>query len=334
MADRKNILVIGGAGFIGSLLCERLVSKNNVICIDNFSSSAEKNISHLLKLPHFEFINHDISKKIDLEKVPDLEKFNVNIFGIKEIYNLACPTSVKNFEKLKVQTVLANTKGLINALELAVKYKSKFMQFSSSVVYGETPREEFVTEDYRGVYDMLDPRACYDEGKRYAESVVDTYRRSHNLDTKIVRIFRTYGPRMMLNDGQMLPDFILNALEGKDLVIYGNEDFRTSLCYVSDVVEGCIKLMDSDINDPVNLGSTEVYKLADVARKIVELTGSTSQIKFEGDQLFMRELALPDITAAKDGMGWFPIVTLEDGLQKTVDFTRAHKDLLTFSTDI
>ena len=334
MADRKNVLVVGGAGFIGSLLCERLVGTHNVICIDNFSSSAEKNINHLLKLPHFEFINYDITKKIDLEKVPDLEKFKVNIFGIKEIYNLACPTSVKNFEKLRMQTVYANTKGLINMLELAVKYKSKFMQFSSSVVYGDAPRDEFITEDYRGVSDMLDTRSCYDEGKRYAESIVDNYRKVHNLDTKVVRIFRTYGPRMMLDDGQMIPDFILNALEGKDIVIYGSEEFRTSLCYVSDIVEGCLKLMSSSVNDPVNLGSTEVYKLADVARKIIELTSSTSQIKFEEEKTFMRELALPDISAVKEELGWFPLVILEDGLRKTVDFTRANKDLLTFSTDI
>jgi len=334
MNENKNILVIGGAGFIGSLLCERLVAKNNVICLDNFSSSAEKNINHLLQLPRFEFINHDISNPIELEKVTDLAKFKINVFGISEVYNLACPTSVKNFEKLRIKTVEASTRGLINALELAVKYKAKFMQFSSSVVYGESPRDEFVTESYRGVCDMLDPRACYDEGKRYGESVVDNYRLVNGLDTKIVRIFRTYGPRMLLSDGQMMPDFILNALDNKDLVIYGNEDFRTSLCYVGDIVEGCVKIMDSTITDPVNLGSTEVFRLADVAQKIIELTGSTAKVKFETAKLFMRELALPDITFAKDNFGWFPIVTLEEGLQKTIDFTRAHKDLLSFSTEV
>jgi len=334
MTENKNILVIGGAGFIGSLLCERLVSKNNVICLDNFSSSAEKNINHLLQIPRFEFINHDISSPIDLEKIPDLAKFKINVFGIAEVYNLACPTSVKNFEKLRIKTVEASTRGLMNALDLAVKYKAKFMQFSSSVVYGESPRDEYVPESYRGVYDMMDPRACYDEGKRYGESVVDSYRLAFKLDTKIVRIFRTYGPRMLLDDGQMMPDFILNALDNKDLVIYGNEDFRTSLCYVSDVVEGCIKVMDSNVNEPINLGNTEVYKLADVAQKIIELTGSAGTVRFEKAKLFMRELALPDITFAKDNFGWFPIVTLTEGLQKTIDFTRAHKDLLSFSTEV
>jgi nucleoside-diphosphate-sugar epimerase len=181
---------------------------------------------------------------------------------------------------------------------------------------------------------MLDERACYDEGKRYGESIVDTYRTVNGLDTKIVRIFRTYGPRMLLDDGQMMPDFILNALENKDLTIYGNEDFQTSLCFVSDIIEGCIKLMNTDINTPVNLGSPEVYRLADVAQKIVELCGSTSQIKFDKAKLFMRELALPDISFAKDNFGWFPIVTLEEGLQKTIDFTRAHKDLLSFSKEV
>lgn len=334
MAQRKNVLIIGGAGFIGSHLCERLLGEANIICLDNFCSSGENNINHLLRSPNFKFIKADINEKVDLENIKELDFFQIKVFGVKEVYNLACPTSVNNFEKLRKQTVLANTVGLINALELAVKYQAKFLQASSSVVYGKTERGQYVAEDYRGVYDMLDPRACYDEGKRYAESVVGAYRQVHNLDTKIVRIFRTYGPRMLLNDGQMLPDFILNTLEDKELVIHGNRDFRTSLCYVSDIVEGCIKVMESAVNEPINLGSTEVYKLADVAEKIIEMTNSGSQIKFEEAKLFMRELALPDITKAREKLGWLPIVTLEEGLQKTIDYTKAHKDLLTFSTNI
>ena len=334
MENKKNVLVIGGAGFLGTHLCERLIADANVICLDNFSSSSQNNINHLLKSPSFKFVKADISEKIDLEKIKDLDLFQVNVFGIKEVYNLASPTSVNNFEKHRKKTVLANTKGLINALELAVKYQAKFLQASSSVVYGEAKRDEFIKEDYRGMTDMLDPRACYDEGKRYAESVTQVYRDVHNLDTKIVRIFRTYGPRMLLDDGQMIPDFILNALNNKDLEIYGDKDFRTSLCFVSDMIEGMIKIMASTIADPVNLGSSDVYLLKDVAEKIVEITGSKSKVKIKKSKTFMRELAVPDITKVREGIGWIPIITLEDGLRKTIDFTKAHKDLLTFSTDI
>ena len=328
MAQRKNVLVLGGAGFIGSHLCERLLSDANVICIDNFSSSGEGNINHLLRSPNFKFVNHDFTKGIDLENNKDLDQFEIKVFGIKEVYNFACPMSVKNFDKLKINTVLAQTTGLVNALELAVKYQAKFLQASSAVVYGDVKKGEFIKEDYRGLSDMLSSLACYDEGKRYAETIVKSYQEVHNVDARIVRIFRTYGPKMLLNDGQMLPDFISNALENKDLVIFGDEKFETSLCFVSDVVEGCLKVMESPVLDPVNLGSTDVFKLVDVAKKIIELTSSKSKI------VFMRELALPDITKVREELGWIPVVTLGDGLQKTVDYTRAHKDLLTFSTDI
>jgi nucleoside-diphosphate-sugar epimerase len=335
MSKRKNVVVLGGAGFLGSLLCERLTQKDlNVICFDNFASSDEKNINHLLRLPNFKFIKHDIAEDIELEKIKDLEVFNIPVFGISEIYNLACPTSVKNFDKLIMKTISANTVGLVNSLELAVKYKTKYMLFSSSVVYGETKKGEVVNEDFRGPLDMMDERACYDAGKFYSESVVECYRKEHKLDTKIVRVFRTYGPKMLLQDGQMIPDFIVNALENKDLVIFGDEKFETSLCYVTDVIEGAIKAMESSNNEPLNLGSQEVYKIFDVAKKIVELTDSSSQIVLEESKLFMRELAVPDITKIKEEIGWFPIVSLEDGLKKTIDFTRAHKDLLTFSEDI
>lgn len=336
MASKKNILVLGGAGFIGTFLCERMLKEKdtNVICVDNFLTSGQNNINHLLRLPNFKFINHDVNKNLDLEKIKDLDLFQIKVFGVSEVYNLACPTSVKNFEKLTKETVLANTVGLINALELAVKYKAKFLQASSSVIYGEVKRGEYIEEDYRGTIDMLDERSCYDVGKFYAESVVDTYRKNHKLDTKIVRIFRTYGPRMLLDDGQMIPDFILNALENKDLVIHGGEKFQTSLCFISDTIEGCIQVMRSDINEAVNLGSTDVYKIKDVAQLIIDLTASTSKVKMGEEKLFMRELALPNISKVKDGLGWFPIVTLEEGLRKTIDFTRAHKDLLTFSKEI
>ncbi len=327
------MLVLGGAGFLGAHLCERLLQDSNVICVDNFSSSSENNINHLLRASNFKFVRTDISEPIDLESNKDLAAFQLNVFGIKEIYNMACPMSVKNFEKFKKQTILANTTGLINSLELAVKYQAKFLQASSSVVYGQTEKDSFVKEDYRGINDMLDPRACYDQGKRYAETIVQVYREVHKIDTRIVRIFRTYGPRMLLDDGQMIPDFILNALEDKDLTVYGTKEFRTSLCYVSDVIEACINVMNAPIVDPVNVGSSDVYKLTDVIDKIIELTGSKSKVKFEKEKLFMRELALPDITKIREAIGWIPVITLEDGLRKTIDFTKAHKDLLNFSTD-
>ncbi len=334
MAQRKNVIVFGGAGFIGSHLCERLLKEANVICIDNFSTSGEGNINHLLRSPNFKFVNHDFTIPLILEEIQDLDQFEIKVFGIKEIYNFACPMSTDKFDKLKIETIKAQTIGLINALELAIKYQAKFLQASSSVVYGQAEKDQFIKEDYRGVIDMLSSLSSYDEGKRYAETVVKTYQEVHNLDARIVRIFRTYGPRMLLNDGQMLPDFISNALDNKDLVIYGDEEFKSSFCYVSDVVEGCLKVMETPMLDPINIGSTDVFRLVDIAKKVIELTGSESKIVFENEKKFMRQLTLPDITKIREELGWVPIVTLEDGLQKTVDYTRAHKDLLTFSTDI
>jgi len=331
----KIAAVFGGAGFIGSHLCERLLDDGfKVVCVDNFSSSGQNNISHMLRLPNFEFLRHDITEPINLEEQSDLKKFQIDVFGIAEIYNLACPTSIKNFESLKMQTALTNAIGTKNLLDIAVKYKSKFMHFSSQVVYGNFEKGEVVTEDYvDGSTNQLDPRACYDEGKRYAETLVDVYRETEKLDTKIIRVFRTYGPRMLLDDGQMIPDYIVDAIDGKDLVVNGAEGFQSSLIYVSDVVEGAMKLMSSEKHGPFNIGSPNVYKIADVAKKIVELTSSTSAIKQGEDMMFLREGAFPDISLVKDEIGWFPLVTLEDGLQKTIEYTQAHKDLLVFRTD-
>lgn len=332
----KIAAVFGGAGFIGSHLCEKLLSQGyQVICIDNFISSGQNNISHLLRLPNFKFIKHDITQPLDLAAQSELAKFQIPVFGITEIYNLACPTSIKNFEHLKMETALTNCLGTLNTLELAVKYKAKYMHFSSQVVYGNFEKGDFVGEDFKtSTSDQLDPRACYDEGKRYAETLVDVYRQTKNLDTKIVRIFRTYGPRMLLNDGQMIPDFIVNALEGKDLTVHGDETFESSLIYVSDVVEGAIKLMQSANNGPFNIGSPNVYKIVDIAQKIIDMTNSQSKVVFGEKFLFLREGAFPDINRAKDEIGWFPLVTIEDGLQKTIEYTQAHKDLLVFRPEI
>ncbi|MBU1164115.1 GDP-mannose 4,6-dehydratase [Patescibacteria group bacterium] len=327
--DKKNVIVTGGAGFVGSHLCEELLKTSKVICIDNFISGDEKNIDNLLQDPDFKFIKHDLIEDIDLESFSELEVFKVKFQGIQEIYHLACPTSAKNFEKTKIETLLSSCLATKHALDLAVKYKAKILFTSSSVVYGPRGEEQKnFTEDHIGNVDLLSPRACYDEGKRFAETMVSTYRDVYNIDAKIARIFRTYGPRLKLDDGQMIPDFVDNALDNQDIIIYGDENFTTSLCYVSDIITGLIKMMSSTVSDPVNLGSDIEYKLSDVAKKIIEMTGSKSKIKFEKPLLFMSPLGLPNISTAKTKLSWFPVVRLEDGISKTIDYLKAAKGLL------
>ena len=330
--EKKNILVIGGGGFIGSHLCDSLMKTSKVICLDNFISGSEINIDHLLRFPDFEFIKHDITEPINLEKFPELEKFNVRFQGVQEIYNLACPTSPRDFEKYRIETIFTNSYGTRNALDLAVKYKAKFLHFSSSVVYGGRIKENFFyKEDYIGVVDPLSPRSCYDEGKRFAESLVANYRSVYNIDAKIARIFRTYGSRMKLGEGHMMPDFIVNALDNKDLVIYGDETFSSSFCYVSDIVDGVIRLMKTSPDVYlINLGSPRVYKIVDVAKEIIKMTSSQSKIVFHAPLLFMTPLGLPDITEAREKLGWIPVVTLKSGLEKFIDYTKAHKEIKGF----
>lgn len=333
--QQKIAAVLGGAGFIGSHLCEQLLDEGyKVICVDNFISSGQNNISHLLRIPDFKFVNHDMVKPLDLEALTELADVQIGVLGVSEVYNLAVPTSIKNFEKVKMQTALTNFLGTKNALDIAVKYKARFMHFSSQVVYGSFEKGEFVGEDFTGkTSNQLDPRACYDEGKRNAETLVNVYRETYKLNTKIARVFRTYGPRMLLNDGKMIPDFIVNALDNKKLTIHGDENFRSSLMYVSDVVEGAMKLMQSDLSEPFNLGNPEVHQLADVAKTIVSLTNSSSEVVYGEKFAFLREGAFPNIDKIKEEIGWFPLVTLKDGLQKTIEYTQAHKDLLVFQTD-
>ncbi len=325
----KNIIVTGGAGFIGSRLCEQVLKEHNVICIDNFVSGDQDNISHLLTHPNFEFLKHDVSFPIDLESFPELDRFNIPTLGIQQIYHLACPTSPKEFDQYKIQTLEANSLAMKYMLDIAVKYRSQFLFTSSSVVYG--PRDDddhFFKEDEWGAVNQVSPRACYDEGKRFAETMSSTYRQVFDIDVKIARIFRTYGPRLRLFDGQMIPDFIVNALDGKDLVLYGGEDFTTSLTYVDDVVDGVLSFMNSTEAGPINFGSNEDVKLVDVAKKIIQMTGSTSKIVFEEALLFMSNLGLPNIELAKETLGWIPVTRLEDGLQKTIDYAKANKALI------
>jgi UDP-glucuronate decarboxylase len=329
--EKKNAVVTGGAGFIGSYLCDQLLRDDyRVICIDNFVTSTVDNINYLLKNPDFEFLRLDVSEPFDLESFSELERFKVPFQGIQEVYHLACPMSAKNFEKFRHQTLMANSVGMRNALELARKYESKFFQASTSVVYGPRGAEAgLVKEDYMGCPAHLTPRSCYDEGRRWAETMVQTYKEVHGLDIRIGRLFRTYGPRTPISDGHMVPDFILDALDDRPLTIYGDEGFRTSLLYVTDAVDAITRLMrlNSDPG-PVNIGSDADLRLFDVAHQIIEMTGSKSEVTFADPLPFMTELALPDLTKIKDELGWIPLVTLNQGLKKSIEYTVANKGLL------
>lgn len=331
--EKKNVLVTGGAGFLGSHLCERLLSEAKVICVDDLSNSHIQNIDHLLQYPDFEFIKYDSNNPFDLMAFPELDKFRVRFQGVQEVYHLACPTSPKNFADLKIHSLLANSRAVLNTLELALQYRAKYVLGSSAVVYGPPVDDSvrFVETD-EGVVDHLSPRACYDEGKRFAETCVETYRQVYHLDAKMARIFTTYGPRMKLRDGLLIPDFIVNALEGKDLVIYGEHDLDQSLCYVTDIVDGLIRLMRTGPDmSLVNLGDDRLYRMADIAKTIIQMTESESQIVYEAPMIYMSKRGIPDLTRAKEGLGWLPLVRLEDGLRKTIDYAIANKEIMHFT---
>ncbi len=331
--EKKNVLVTGGAGFIGSHLCERLLKEAKVICIDDFSNSNPQNINHLLQYPDFEFINYDVDKPINLDQFDELDKFKVKFQGIQEIYHLACPTSPKNFEHLRLKSLWSHSSAMINTLDLAVKFHAKYVFTSSAVVYGDSQNEgHLFKETDLGLVNQLSPRACYDEGKRFAETCVATYALAHGIDVKIARIFTTYGPHMRLFEGQLIPDFIINALEGKDLVIYGDKSFSTTLCFVTDMVDGLVRLMAAGPDVKVaNLGGNENYKYVDVANFILKLTGSSSKVVFSNPLEFLTKKGRPDLAYVRDALGWFPLVRLEDGLRKTIDYVIANKEALLFS---
>lgn len=326
--DKKNVLIAGGAGFIGSHLCDELIKTAKVICLDNFSTGDERNIDHLLSDPNFEFIKHDLTVPLDLEKLIELEKFKIKFQGVQEIYNLACPTSPLRFEENKIATLLANSCGLKNILDLTVKYKAKFLHFSSSVVYG--PRKDGnakIKEEYIGNVDFLSARSSYDEGKRFAETMLANYKSVYKIDAKIIRLFRIYGPRMKLDEGHMVPDFISSALDNKNLEVFGDENFSSSFCYVGDAIDAAIKLMESNFSGPCNIGSDLDVSITDVAEKIIALLNSKSKIIYKNNILFMTPLCLPDISKARDEIGWMPVITLEKGLEKTIEDLRASKGL-------
>lgn len=331
--DKKNVLVAGGAGFIGSHLCDHLLKEYKVICVDNFVSGSERNIDHLLANPDFVFINHDLSKPMDFANWPELKKFKLEFQGIQEIYNLACPMSPKNFLDNRLNIIEANSYVVRNLLDLAVAYNSKFLHFSSSVVYGLRHLDDKgfkVKESDLGSVNNLSDRAVYDEGKRFSETIVAAYRSVFKIDAKIIRLFRVYGPRMRSEDGQMIPDFINNALENKDITIYGDENFSSSFCYIEDVMDAVFKMMKSELAGPINIGSDVDVRLSELVKMIIEQTGSSSKIIYADNLLFFTELLLPDIHVARNDLGWMAVVTLENGLKKTIFDIQAHKKLQNF----
>ena len=306
----KRILVTGGAGFIGSHLCERLLAAGQeVLCVDNFFTGRRTNVAHLLGEPRFELLRHDVTFPLYVE--------------VDEIYNLACPASPVHYQFDPVQTTKTSVLGAINMLGLAKRTKAKILQASTSEIYGD-PKVHPQREDYWGNVNPLGPRACYDEGKRCAETLFSDYHRQHRVKIKVARIFNTYGPRMRPDDGRVVSNLIVQALRGEDLTVYGDGRQTRSFCYVDDLVEGLIRLMDSPdaVTGPVNLGNPGEFTILDLAQAILERTGSRSRVVHrplpQDDPLQRR----PDIEAAGRLLDWRPTVRLADGLAPTVDYFR------------
>ncbi len=304
----KRILVTGGAGFLGSHLCERLLNDGHeVLCVDNCFTGSKKNIYHLIDNSHFEFLRHDITFPLYVE--------------VDEIYNLACPASPVHYQFDPVQTTKTSVNGAINMLGLAKRTNSKILQTSTSEVYGD-PKIHPQTEDYWGHVNPIGKRSCYDEGKRCAETLFFDYHRQHNLIIKVARLFNTYGTRMHPNDGRVVSNFIMQALYGKPITIYGDGSQTRSFCYVDDLIEVLIRLMNSrdDFTGPVNIGNPVEHTIFELAEKILSLTGSKSKIIFKplpSDDPRQRQ---PDISLAKKELGWEPVITLEEGLKRTIEY--------------
>ena len=310
--NKKTILVTGGAGFIGSHLCKRLLNENHkVICLDNLFTGTLINIEEFENNNDFEFVNHDITK-------PYFSDDNID-----EIYNLACPASPIHYQSNPIKTVKTCTIGVINMLGLAKKNNAKILQASTSEVYGD-PEIHPQKEDYNGNVNTLGYRSCYDEGKRCAETLFMDYMREHSLNIRIVRIFNTYGPNMTKNDGRVVSNFILQALNNENITIYGDGSQTRSFQFIDDLVEGLLKMMSSDFVGPVNLGNPVELSMKDLAIKIINLTNSSSDIihkKLPDDDPKRRR---PDITLAKSILDWSPVIDLETGLQKTINYFTSH----------
>ncbi|MFP4041007.1 MAG: UDP-glucuronic acid decarboxylase family protein [Desulfosudaceae bacterium] len=306
--DKKRILVTGGAGFIGSHLCQRLLDEGNeVLCLDNFFTGRKRNIAHLLDNPDFELIRHDLVNAIFVEA--------------DEIYNLACPASPVHYQHNPVKTIKTNVMGAIHMLGLAKRVKAKILQASTSEVYGD-PEVHPQPESYRGYVNPVGRRACYDEGKRCAETLFFDYHRQNGVNIRVVRIFNTYGARMHPDDGRVVSNFIMAALAGKDITVYGDGSHTRSFCYVDDLVDGLVRMMNAadDMTGPVNLGNPRETTVLELAELIISLTGSSSRIVNlplpEDDPRRRR----PDITLAGEKLGWEPSVPLEAGLQQTIAY--------------
>ena len=306
----KTVLVTGGAGFIGSHLCETLLESGyRVICLDNLFTGNQKNIERLRKNENFSFVNHDIINPIELGGAK-----------IDEIYNLACPASPVNYQINPIETIKANTMGVINVLELAKAHKAKILQTSTSEVYGD-PLCHPQKEDYRGNVNTIGPRDCYDEGKRVAETLFFDYQRHYNIAIRVARIFNTYGPNMSKNDGRVISNFIVQALNGNSLTVYGNGNQTRSFCYVSDMIDGLCKLMGGEnFTGPVNLGNPVELKIVEIAEKILELTGAKTEIIFKPLPIDDPAQRQPNIDLAKEMLGWRPRIGLEQGLARTIDY--------------
>ena len=310
MHIRKRILVTGGAGFLGSHLCRRLLQSGaDVICLDNFFTGTRDNVIDLLANPHFELMRHDVTFPLYVE--------------VDEIYNLACPASPIHYQHDPVQTTKTSVHGAINMLGLAKRTRARILQASTSEVYGD-PQVHPQKEDYWGHVNPVGPRSCYDEGKRCAETLFFDYHRQHRLRIKVARIFNTYGPNMHPNDGRVVSNFIMQALRGEPITIYGDGSQTRSFCYADDLVDGLIRLMASadDITGPVNLGNPVEFTIRQLAEKVIALTGSDSELvqhPLPTDDPLQRQ---PDISRARELLGWSPVTTLEEGLVRTIEYFR------------
>ena len=308
MSDPRTILVTGGAGFLGSHLIDRLIADgHDVICLDNLFTGDKRNIRHLIGHPRFEFVRHDVTFPLYVE--------------VDEIYNLACPASPIHYQHDPVQTTKTSVHGAINMLGLAKRLKCRIFQASTSEVYGD-PTVHPQTEDYWGNVNPIGPRSCYDEGKRCAETLFFDYHRQHKLDIKVARIFNTYGPRMHPNDGRVVSNFVVQALKGQSITIYGDGMQTRSFCYVDDLIEGFVRLMasPSEVTGPVNLGNPTEFTMLQLAELAIELTGSRSKLTFEPLPQDDPRQRKPDIGLARMRLGWEPAVPLRDGLTRTIAY--------------
>jgi UDP-glucuronate decarboxylase len=306
----SRILITGGAGFLGSHLCDRLIGDgHDVLCLDNFFTGRKQNVEHLINNPAFELIRHDVTYPMSLE--------------VDQIFNLACPASPIHYQLDPVQTTKTAVFGALNILELALRLKAKVFQASTSEVYGD-PEQHPQQENYWGRVNPIGPRSCYDEGKRCAETLFFDYYRQHNLDIKVVRIFNTYGPRMHPNDGRVVSNFIVQNLKGEDITIYGDGSQTRSFCYVDDLIEGFVRMMATKKGEtgPINLGNPIEFSMLELAEKIIQLTGSKSKIVFMPLPIDDPKQRQPDITTAKEKLSWQPKVNLEDGLKETISYFR------------